>query len=87
MNTTPLPQAGAPHCVCMSGLTDAQLKLLNLNGALHVVEWLAVEAQHAVCGPSPTGNPTLHGHLLKLQDLLVRAQGLCLNSAFARSAP
>lgn len=76
-----------PHCTCMSGLTEAQLKLMNLHGALQVVEWLTVEAQHSVIGPAPMGNPALHELLLKLQHLLLRAQGLCLNSAFPQVAP
>lgn len=69
-----------PHCVCMSGLTDAQLKLMTLYGALSVVEWLTVEAQSAVCGP--VGDPPLHEYLLKLRAGLVNAQGRCLDSAF-----
>ena len=76
------PPPTRPHCVCMSGLTNAQLKLMQLHGALSVVEWLTVEAQSAVCGP--TGDPPLHEYLIKLQSGLVNAQGRCLNSAFPR---
>jgi len=71
-----------PHCICLSGLTDAQLKLAQLLGALSVVEWLTVEAQSAVSGPA--GDPPLRDYLAKLQAGLVKAQGRCLNSAFPR---
>lgn len=84
---SPRPAPSRPHCTCMTGITDAQLKLMNLHGALSVVEWLTVEAQHAVFGPAPIGNPLLHEHLLKLQLLLTRAQGLCLNHAFPEGTP
>lgn len=31
--------AGKPHCVCMSGLTEKQAVLLELGGLLEAVEW------------------------------------------------
>ena len=61
--------------------SNAQLKLLALYGALQGVEWLVVEAQCAVAGPAPMGDPQLHPYLLKLQMGLARAQGHCLNHA------
>ncbi len=76
------PGPSRPHCTCMSGITEKQLKLMALHGALGVVEWLTVEAQHAVHGPAPIGDPALHERLLKLQLLLTQAQGVCLNHAF-----
>lgn len=81
------PAPARPHCVCMSGITEAQLKLMTLHGGLQVIEWLTVEAQHAVTGPAPLGDPALREHLLKLQHLLTRAQALCLNSAFPQVKP
>ncbi len=83
---TRLEALGRAHCTCMSGLSDSQLKLTTLHGALHVVEWLAVEAQHAHAGPAPIGNPEVHERLLKLQLELSRAQEFCLTRAFSTGA-
>lgn len=90
MNSLPLREDAPPtrtHCVCMSGLTDAQVKLATLYGALQVVEWLAVAAQQAVAGPAPEGKPELHEQLLKLQLGLVRHRALCLEHAFPGAGP
>ncbi len=82
---TRLPEANQPrHCVCMSGMTAEQLKLMTLYGALQVVEWLTVEAQHVCAGPALIGNPALHEHLVKLQLELTQAQDLCLTTAYPR---
>lgn len=56
----------------------SRLKLMALYGALEALEWLVVEAQAAVKGPAPVGDPELHEFLLKLQLGLSRAQGRCL---------
>ena len=56
----------------------ARLKVMALMGALQALEWLVVEAQRAVEGPAPVGDPELHEFLLKLQLGLSRAQGRCL---------
>lgn len=85
LTTAPPPQKLVPHragCACGVEVTDSHLKLMTLYGALQELEWLTVEAQHAVSGPSPMGNPALHDSLLKLQLELTRAQGVCLKHAF-----
>ena len=71
-----------PHCTCMTGLTPAQLALAKLHGGLDVVLWQVIEAQHAVTGPAPIGDPALLEQLVKVQFDLTRASGLCLNHAF-----
>jgi hypothetical protein len=71
----------------MSGITETQLRLLTLHGGLQVVEWFTVEAQHAVAGPAPMGDPQLREHLVRLQQVLHRAQGFCLNNAFPKGQP
>jgi hypothetical protein len=68
----------------MSGITAEQLKLMTLYGGLHVVEWLAVEAQQVCAGSAPLGNPALHDQLMKLQLELSRGQSLCLEAAYPR---
>lgn len=59
-------------------MSDGRLKVMALYGALQGLEWMVVEAQHAVLGPAPLGDPALHEYLLKLQLGLSRAQGRCL---------
>jgi hypothetical protein len=56
----------------------SKAKVMALYGALQALEWLVVEAQVAVSGPAPMGDPALHEFLLKLQLGLSRAQGRCL---------
>lgn len=80
------PASARAHCTCMSGLSDSQMKLMTLYGALHVAEWLSVEAQHAHAGPAPFGNPEVYERLLKLQFELTRAQDFCLTRAFSTGA-
>lgn len=80
------PAPALAHCTCMSGLTESQFKLMALHGALHVIEWLAVEAQHAHVGPPPLGNPEVHERLLKFQLELSRTQDFCLTPAFPTGA-
>lgn len=75
------------HCVCMSGLTEGQVKLLELSGALQVVEWLACEAYSAHAGLAPVGNPDLADYLKKLQLGLCRAQQWCRENGWKRGAP
>jgi hypothetical protein len=67
-----------------NSVTDKQLKLMTLEGALAVVEGLTVDARLAAEGPVPMGDPAAHEFLMKLQHWVVRARGLCLNHAFPK---
>lgn len=64
------------HCHCLSGLTEEQVKLLELRGALQVVTWLASEAKAAHDAP-PNANPEVAAYLERLTLGLTRAEDFC----------
>jgi len=77
-------QPQAMHCTCMSGLTEPQVQLLELAGALRAIEIQVVEAVGAFSGPPPIGDPTLRERLLKLQLLIVQAGEFCREHGWKR---
>ena len=72
------------HCTCMSGLTEAQVKLLELGGALGALEVLAMSAHFAHTGPAPIGDPALAARLEKLRLLIVQAIEFCREHGWKR---
>ena len=73
------------HCACLSGITEGQAKLLELRGALQVVEWLTFEALSAHSGPGPLGSPEVVAYLERLQVGLIRAGDFCRTHGWRRS--
>lgn len=69
------------------GTTDTQSRLMALCGGLQVVEWLAVDAQRALRFPALEADSVLLERLLKLQQVLARAQGVFLSHAFPEAKP
>lgn len=80
------PPAG-PHCVCMSGLSAEQLEMVKLAAAFEFAAWFTFEAESAVSGPAPIGNPEAHEWLMKVRAALTRWQHEARTRAFPRGAP
>lgn len=72
------------HCTCMSGLTETQVKFLELAGALSVVEWLTIETKNAHAGPVPIGDPELFAQLERAHLLIVQLIAFCRQHGWKR---
>lgn len=79
--------APAAPCACLSGLTEAQVRLLELGGALEVVEWLACQAYQANADPVASGNAEVADYLKKLQLGVSRAQHFCREHGWKKGTP
>ena len=71
-----------PDCPRCGDLTDRQMKLLSLNGALRAAESLVLEVLSEAEGPAPLGAPDLFEQIRWLHALMIQVQGVCLSFAF-----
>ncbi len=71
------------HCVCLSGLTEAQAKLLEMAGCIGAIEWIALEASFALSGePVAGGDPVGHRELERFRLELSRMRDFCRRLAW-----
>ncbi len=77
----------AVHCCCLSGLTEQQVKLLELRGGIASLEWLAMEALFAFAGVPPVGDPSKHDALERFRLELVRMADFCRVHGWSERSP
>ena len=76
-----------PHCTCMSGITREQLEMLRLKAVFQFAAWFVFEAESAVSGPAPIGNPDAVEWLVKIRENLTRWEHQAHTRAFPQEAP
>ena len=76
-----------PHCTCMSGITAEQLEMLKLAAVFEFANWFTFQAEMAVSGPAPIGNPAAHDWLLKVRAFLTKCEHEARSRAFPEVTP